>query len=396
MKRYRCKCGSGFRRLVYFNNHKSRCDLLASKSKNTSTNNSNKPINKPLKTDNLWNKMILIRHGGSNLGYLKDVLWSKGVTIIGFHKFLKNKFPIKRDMIVLYQTWPDDRIFENGDIRKPIPTDQLDQCKKLNGRNHFNFDKNQVEQADLKFLQLPNDIKILVDMHDDSDLDAFSRFSNNNYPFNNLQLNNLVQSLKQKDADYFKNILRIKNTPSQQYLNNFNVILETTYHTNQRFISANTLNRDRPYLFHYYCSDKNNVVRKKVKEKLYEINRKNPDVNFNKLNKYPYDLANYLCEINVPGWGKVCFRHLDTLSNACLLLAYDDVKNTHILPNTELVDGVDYILYNLNNLEEKLLWIKENPKLVKLIRINGYLKFKSAFDYGKSAQILYDNLIKFL
>ena len=395
MKKYRCKCGSGFRRLVYFNNHKSRCDYKVTDNKIKNSINQ-KPINKPLKTDNLWSKMVLIRHGGSNLGYLKDVLQTKGVTIIGFHKFLKNKFPIKKDMVVLYQTWPDDRIFENGDIGKPISKNDMNKCKELNGKNHSRFDKYQVEQADLKFLRLPNNIKVLVDMHDDADLDAFSRFSSDDYPFHNSRLRNLVLNIKQTNPDYFKNIPRIKNTPSQEYIDNFNVILETTYHTNQRFMSANTLNKKRPYLFHYYCSDKNNVIRKKVREKLYEINRKTSDVHFNKLNKYPNDLANYLCEINVPGWGKVCFRHLDTLGNACLLLAYDDVKNTHILPNTPLVNYVDYILYNLDNLEEKLLWIKENPELVKLIRINGYLKFRSAFDYGKNAQVFYDNLLKLL
>jgi hypothetical protein len=383
MKKFRCECGSGFRRLQYFNNHKLICK------------GANMPC-KPSKTDNIWDKMVFIRHGGSNLGYLKNLLLTKQVKIIGFHKFLKNKFIINKDMIVLYQTWPDDRIFENGDIRKPVSNDDLDKHVQLNGVNHSRFDKHHVERADIKFLNLPNKIKILVDVHDDSNLDAFSRFSNINYPFHSVELKNIILNIKQNNPDYFKNIPRIKNTPSISYMNKFNVILETTYHTGQSNFSIRSLNKNRSFLFHFHCSDKNNPIRHKVRQKLYEINQQTNNIHFNKLEKYPNDLVNYLCEINVPGWGKVCFRHLDTLSNACLLLAYDDIKNTHVLPNATLIDRHDCILYNINNLNEKINYIMENPDKIKQIRINGYNKFKSAFNYNNNMQLFHNNLLKLL
>lgn len=115
-----------------------------------------------------------------------------------------------------------------------------------------------------------------------------------------------------------------------------------------------------------------------------------------KLSNYPEDLKDFLCEINVPGWGKVCFRHLDTLSNGCLLFAYEDIKDTFVLPNIKLIENEDYISYNITNLEEKINYIINNYEKINKIRNNGYNKFKNAYNYGNISKILYENILNLL
>ena len=47
--------------------------------------------------------------------------------------------------------------------------------------NHQNLIK-RIESSDFKFLNLPNQIKILIDCHDEPNNDGFYRFINENYP----------------------------------------------------------------------------------------------------------------------------------------------------------------------------------------------------------------------
>ena len=333
-------------------------------------------------------KILFIKHKGCNLGYLQELLNSYNITTIRLKDFINKD--IDQDKIILYQTWPDDRIFQNGNIRKPILDNK--KYKELNGKNHHKFDLKFIENADIKFLTLKNKIKILVDLYDDSDLDAFSRYSDNLYPFHNNELKLIINDIKKHTPKYFLNIPRIKNTPSTRYIQKFNVIFSCTYQTDFKILSDKELLNKREKMFHYFNGDKSHPIRPIIKNKLKNLNNKH--IYFDKLLNYPEDLKEFLCEINVPGWGKACFRHLDTLSKGCLLLAYEDIKDTYILPNIKLIENKDYILYNLDNLEDKINYILNNQDEINKIRINGYNKFKSIYNVQDSAEILLNNIFK--
>ena len=93
----------------------------------------------------------------------------------------------------------------------------------------------------------------------------------------------------------------------------------------------------------YYCSDKNNEIRKLIRIKLEEFNeiKKNDIIDLNRID-IEKEMNDYICEINVPGYGKVCGRHLFTLRYATLMLAYENIKNVYVLPNTLLQKNYTY------------------------------------------------------
>lgn len=190
----------------------------------------------------IYKNILYIQHKGSNIGFLQKILKLNNVEIISLTSFIDKNIDLNK--IILYQTWPDDRIFENGNIRKPILDNE--KYNELNGKNHHKFPKELVEKADIKFLKLKNKIKILVDLYDDSDLDAFSRFLDNHYPFDSTELKNIVDNINSEMPNYFKEIPRIKNTPSINYKEKFNVILDCTYETYYiKFLSDEELLKDR-------------------------------------------------------------------------------------------------------------------------------------------------------
>jgi hypothetical protein len=127
------------------------------------------------------------------------------------------------------------------------------------------------------------------------------------------------------------------------------------------------------------------LIRQETQEILNNLKSKFP-INMKFLSNYPESLNNILCEINVPGRGKGCIRHLETLSSGCLMLAHEDIINTYLLPETLLVDGEDYILFNSKNLESKLEFISSNLSLSNDIRRSGYKKFCTQYSYKISAQ----------
>ena len=151
-------------------------------------------------------KIIFIKDRGVNLKSVFELFNSNyfdkldiELKIIKLKDFIIDKIKISDDDIILYQTFPDDRLFNNGDIRKPIESVNL---KKLNGKLHGKFKFELIQQTDLKFLNLKNKYKLLIDVYDHPNLDAFSRFIDKNYPFTNLELIKLLKKLNKKN--YYK------------------------------------------------------------------------------------------------------------------------------------------------------------------------------------------------
>ena len=85
-------------------------------------------------------KIIFIKDRGLNLKSIFQLFNSNyfnkldiELKILWLNDFIIDKVKILVDDIILYQTFPDDRVFENGDIRKLIKNNNL---KKLNGKIH--------------------------------------------------------------------------------------------------------------------------------------------------------------------------------------------------------------------------------------------------------------------
>ena len=328
-------------------------------------------------------KIIFIKDRGLNLKSIFQLFNSNyfnkldiELKILWLNDFIIDKVKILVDDIILYQTFPDDRVFENGDIRKPIKSINL---KKLNGKLHRKFNFQLIQQTDLKFLTLKNKYKLLIDVYDDPNLDAFSRFIDKNYPFTNLDLIKLFKKLNKKN--YFQNIKRIKNYPSYDYKKKFNIFYETTFFIHKDIINFNEINNKRNKIIHCYLGD-NNKIRTQLKKKL--MNNKNKDnIDFRSYSNYREDLKNILCEVNAPGWGDACYRHLYTLNAGCLLFTHESFNTFDILPNVKLIENEDYISFNIENIDDKIEFILNNEEIIDKIRINGHKKFMKYYDYNE-------------
>jgi len=334
-------------------------------------------------------KIIFVKHKGCNLEFITNVLNcakdSFKIITIRLEDFCKSQHLIDTDDIILYQTWPDDRLFKNGNINKPI----LDKKYDIRSYNHPKFPKELIEETDKQFIALKNKVKILVDLHDDGDEDAFSRFTDENYIFID---NELKKCIEQIPKTYFYEIPRIKNTPSINYKKKFNVLLDVTFYINTctsfDLKKFNDNQDNRQIMFHYYATDKNNKIRPIIKN----ILKDHPNVSHEIIKDYPKGLLNVMVEIGVPGYGKGCFRHIDSLNNGCLLLAYHDIADTYLLPNYLLIENEDYILFNEDNILSKIEWIMNNPEQVNKIRLNGNQKFKKYYDIATNSKIFKEKI----
>jgi hypothetical protein len=325
-------------------------------------------------------KILYVKHRTPYGQYLDTVLsilvkkFSYQLKTISIRNFLD--FNVAKFDVILYQTQADHR-----STRK--------------------FPKKLLEATDLKFLSIKGKQKILVDAHDDGDHDAFCRFrlkefikssddlqsggikikgisqySNEKYEFNSKELESAVTNILEEDPLYFNTIPRIKNTPSSYYMDDFNVIMSFTYPV-KKFDLTN--DSDRDCSFHYWAKENHDTVRPLVQTKLKSLKDKF-NLNLDILSNFPRSLRNFLCEINVPGRGKACIRHLECLSNSCLMLAHEDIQHTYFLPNDEMLKpNEDYILFNINNLEEKMDFINSNIGLCNQIRRNSHQKFLKSY-----------------
>ena len=368
--------------------------------------------------------ILYIRHKKANSILFVDKIFKKincNVKIIRLEDFISSNEDFQTYDFIFYQTWPDNNIYKetvtydynNLPIVKHIKVSKQE-LKYNNGYfNHQKFKLDKIEKSDLKFLKLNNKHKILIDLFDDGDEDAYSRFLNEDYPYKSIEIKDILKSL---DSNYFYNIPRIKLQPSNSYLNKFNVILETTYFVKNLHnlnienesaanIPGGSVNekgfggKNRKYRnveFHYNCYYWNNPIRIAIKQAVEYINNKYQYyvVNTKKFKNYDSELRYVFTNINAPGCGPGCIRHIESFNNGCLLLAYNDIKNINIIPYCKLIDGEDYILFNLNNFEEKIRFIINNPEKVNRIRINGHEKFKKFYNFNKISEILLEKLKK--
>ena len=305
-------------------------------------------------------KVLYITDRGCNIPYLDKVLTllhsDKKISVqhANLYDYIQSGDSQNQFDILIYQTFPHE--------------------------NHPNkWNHSLIKNSDKKFLEFKGH-SILFDAHDSSSVDAFSRFKNV-YP-------------------------RIKNSPSKQYFKNFDVILETAFcFREDNFWSPHILqtnenrNYDVSYCVSYGYDPKyaQGIVKKFTTEKIREnvrdiLKSSKHDVDMEWHDNYSEYMKQVLISVCVPGWCEGSLRHLESLNYGALMFSHESINDCKIVPNVDLIDGEDYVSFNLGNLEERLNYLLSNKDEIDRIRFNGHRKFKNGYDFNKSA----DKLFKYI
>jgi len=343
-------------------------------------------------------KIIVIYDSGCNLPYfikMIDILKEKhDITLFSLDQFIKKINIIKSNKydVAFYQTFPDDRLFPKEYMNAKLKNKKKKIIKNLHFNEidyypeyplnmeenvyNFKFNVNKIKITDKLFIEIQSIVKILVDLHADSDQDGFSRFSKVYHP------------LYQKTQEKF---YRVKNVSSMQYYIFKNVISSTCYNiTEIKSLSKSNIESERHIFFHYSVS-LNNDFRVELQNILLKSKYKDI-INFNKFNNYPKDLNNVFVEICAHGYGKGCIRDIYALNYGCLLLLHESLNDVFILPHKVLIDNVDCLYYNFGNIESKLDYIYNNREECSKIAYNSSILFHQYYNYEKSAKLLETSL----
>jgi hypothetical protein len=223
------------------------------------------------------------------------------------------------------------------------------------------FPRQIAKVTDKKFYSFKK-LKILFDANDSSGSDGFSRFKDKTTP-------------------------RIKNAPNKSFLQDYNIILETTFPV--KVMTPVLVKRTVPISYVVSTDIYHHKIREDTK-RILESYKVKTDMTWKK--GYRTYLNSVLISVAVPGYGEVTFRHLESLNAGCLLLSHECLNEIKLLPHADLVDGQDYVSFNLQNLTEKLDYLFGNLELLEKIRKSGQQKFFEGFSYHKSAKKLLGEL----
>jgi len=291
-------------------------------------------------------KLRHVYHEGANRSYYHRVLDELG-KVIDVERIRLDEY-IRRGNddsdVLTYQTFPDDTHPRKFVYRFVAPGDEL--FKEFKG------------------------FKILFDCHDSGHQDSYKRLGMPDIP-------------------------RIKAFPSRTYARTFNVILPVTFSGALSMfkdgpertirVSCKFGNSDNDYYFHRIRRE---VVRQLTRDFADEID-------FTRVTgkmAYYLELRKTLISIGAPGWGEYSASYYFALSTGALLFAHDAIKDIQYLPHAELIDGEDFVSYNLYTMRYKLRWLLEHPDEIERIRKNGRRKIRIGYDVGKSAEQFYSYL----
>ena len=226
------------------------------------------------------------------------------------------------------------------------------------------FNRNLVMRGDKKFEEFRGK-KILLDSLDASNDNGFKRFGDK-YP-------------------------RIKHMAGEEHGNKFNVILNLpSYHRTTLFPS---LKRD--VLVHYAQSISNrypHTIRQEVLKVLKESFSKETSFERIEYPKYGTFLGRVLISVSTPGFGHTSdTAYLSMQAGACLF-AHEWITKITVFPHAALVDGEDYVLFNLENMREKLRGLLQDPERAVRIGLSGRGKFIVGLDLDKSCNQMYAKL----
>lgn len=256
------------------------------------------------------------------------------------------------------------------DVGVPPGTDVLSYQTFPDESNMKKFNPKVVSQSDFRFHKFGGE-KIIVDAHDCGDKDAYSRMGSN------------------------KILPRVKSYPTAWFLKNYNVILSSTVSANPG-IFMDIYTRTIPISCKFGRKEQGfygHIIRETVETYLRQ--------SFDSMTSFNWveDKAEYFRElkwtnivVGAPGWGRYNGSYWGALKSGALLFAHRSLDDIKLLPHSDLIDGEDYVSYDLFNFKIKLQRLLDSPDEVERIRNNGRMKFKEGFDYKKSADQLVNHL----
>lgn len=292
-------------------------------------------------------KVLFAYHRGCNEPYLVSCLkYLVSKNMINLKTaYLTNYLKLDQDVydILIYQTFPGE---ENKIFFKPfIPL---------------------IKKTDEKFFKFKK-YKLLFDGHASGSRDGYSRFNDPTIP-------------------------RIKNAPHKDFLKKFNVVCSTTYPIPLLCDKNFTKNIDISFCVSLYS----NPIRLKILNILRDYkgtySKVLSDTKIMSPKKYQKHLRYVWISVNAPGWGEGCFRHNETLNAKSLMFSHESINNIKLLPNAELIEGQDYISFNLDNITDKLDFLLKDKGHIQTISENGYKKFIEGYSIKKTAMTLFEHL----
>ena len=219
------------------------------------------------------------------------------------------------------------------------------------------FDWELISKTDEKYRTFKG-LKILLDSYDNGTRDGFARFHDFTTP-------------------------RIKINPSYDFMKTYNIIMTIPYICYSFFCNPQ---EDRPNKLLCAMNMKGMPEgRRTVREKIKDLN---PITDFLPIQEHAKRLCKTLINIVPTGAGDSSFSHANTLASGALLMAEENIKDIKLLPFVDLDDGVHFVTYNLDNIQEKLNDLFENPQKIEEIRLAGLEAFKVGYDYKRSAEQL--------
>jgi len=218
------------------------------------------------------------------------------------------------------------------------------------------FRKDLVARTDEKMNHFRGEC-LWFDSHDDGLKDAFLRFNMPTFP-------------------------RIKVTPGCGTLN---VRIPITFGINEAFLHPEA-ERKIPLLYCARLDGYATDLRRQIFDRLAPFK---PFTGRMSLDVYASHLASAQIAVAAPGWGTATLSHLEILASGALLLAHESIADVKLLPFADLVDGKNYLSFNLGNLTERLESLINHPKDAEKIRKAGTRSFKQGYNPRRTAvQIL--------
>jgi len=293
-----------------------------------------------------------VDHNGANRKYYLAVLkhinedpaYGVTVTTSRLTDFIREGVPDGTD-VLSYQTFPDE-----FNLKKYSP------AAIRESDSHFHSFKGQ---------------KILVDAHDCGDEDAYSRMASSHI------------------------LPRVKCFPTKWFLNGYNVIMTSTVSANPGVFPdtfERTINiscKFGPKGDWFYGHPIRAIVTRYLEESFKE------ETNFEWVsakNDYFKELRQTRIVVGAPGWGRYNGSYWGALKAGALLFAHRSLNEIQLFPHSRLIDGHDYVSYDLFDFKTKLYRILHDEKEFERIRNNGRKKFEQGLNHKESA----DQLTKFL
>lgn len=292
-------------------------------------------------------KLLYAYHAGANCKYFEKML-----LLLRYYRAMMSSEPSFSYKIVRP---PEFKMMDTEDYNVLVYQTFPD------ADNRKKFDPIAIKELDKIFLDFDG-FKILLDSFDEGDCNGYKRFGTA-YP-------------------------RIKHVPSYNYIQKFNVVstLVTTGWSYNKFLSIPV---EIPRTVRIHCAFTTGVYPHQNREKIMEILK----IKYHGLTSFLRIPVNYYDEylrgvcisVVAGGFGETSGSAYPALQSGALLFVQEEISKVKLFPFVDLIDGEDYVSFNLKNFTEKLNWVLCNPKKRNRIRLSGQKKFFEGFDIERSA-----------